>query len=342
MMASDLSTVLADARWLVHRYDAQRDAFQFQDVARDRRNAAPFLTDQDLGLTARPLAFTRGEIRQRLAGSAPRAPLHFLFHSGFCSSTMLVKAFDHPGTAAGLSEPVVLNDLVGTRRRGAAPDAVRAVTGDALALLARGYREGEAVVVKPSNIVNPRITELLELAPDARAVLLYAPLEDFLLSVARKGLWCRVWVRQLLAGFRQDGFVDFGFSGEDLFLQTDLQIAAIGWLAQQRHFAAILEQMPDRVRSLDSATLNADPAGMVGTAMEFFAIAAPDPEDLAESPALARDSKTGAAYSRDAYREAIAGVRAAHGEEIAKVVQWAGVVAETFGVALDPGSPLVR
>src|SRR3546814_3867465 len=63
----------------------------------------------------------------------------------------------------------------------------------ALAMLARSFAPDEAVIVKPSNIFNPLARGALTLRPEARAILLYAPLRAFLLSVARKGMWCRLW-----------------------------------------------------------------------------------------------------------------------------------------------------
>jgi hypothetical protein len=335
-----ITDILSDGAWLAHRHDSQADRIQFQHVSRERRNAAPFLTDQDLRIESRPAVIGRSEAMAGLAGIAPSA-LHFLFHSGFCSSTMLVKAIDRPGSATGLSEPVILNDLVGFARRGATRDRVNEVGRSALRLLARPLEPDEAVVVKPSNIVNPRIVDLLELAPQAKAILLHAPLGDFLASVIRKGLWCRIWARQLMQGYRTDGFADFGFSEEELFLQTDLQIAAIGWLGQQRNFAGLLARFPERLRSLHSRRLGEDPAGVLAAALRFYGIAHDDADALDRRSAIARNSKTGEAYSRGAYEAELAGLRAAHGDEIEKVEQWAGVVADTFGIPLDLSGKLM-
>src|SRR3546814_3670277 len=135
----------------------------------------------------------------------------------------------------------------------------------ALAMLARSFAPDEAVIVKPSNIFNPLARGALTLRPEARAILLYAPLRAFLLSVARKGMWCRLWCRELLESYLADGFVQLGFVPRDYFRQSDLQIAAVGWLAQQQAFAAVLGWAPERIASLDSATLTRDPADRQST-----------------------------------------------------------------------------
>ena len=82
----------------------------------------------------------------------------------------------------------------------------------------------------------------LMLRPQARALLLHAPIEEFLLSVARKGMWCRLWARELLEGLLQEGMVDLGFEPRDYLRQTDLQVAGVGWLAQQMQFHRIARQ----------------------------------------------------------------------------------------------------
>src|SRR3546814_1863477 len=79
------------------------------------------------------------------------------------------------------------------------------VMDGALAMLARSFAPDEAVIVQPSNIFNPLARGALTLRPEARAILLYAPLRAFLLSVARKGMWCRLWCRELLESYLADG-----------------------------------------------------------------------------------------------------------------------------------------
>src|SRR3546814_1095265 len=133
--APSVSAIVDDAEWLAHRYDPGHDAFHFRRVARPARVAVPFLTDAHLGEEAAPVILRRSDCLDA-AGEAS-APLHFLFHSAYCASTMLTHALDQSGVAAGLSEPVLLNDMVGWRRRGAAPRDHGRVMDGAPALPAR-------------------------------------------------------------------------------------------------------------------------------------------------------------------------------------------------------------
>lgn len=340
-MAMSGSKVLADAEWLAHRYIEGDDRVRFAHVPRARHAEVPFLTDACLG--------DPGEVHDLDAQSCLRdaAPgrLHLLFHSAFCSSTMLVRGFDRPGVAMGLSEPVILNDVVGFRRRGARPRDVARIADVATRLLSRSFALGEAVIIKPSNVVNPLAELLLALREEARAVFLYAPLETFLISVARKGLACRAWVRELADGYlTEQYFAPLGFTPHDLFRQTDLQIAAAGWLAQHGHFAKLADKLgPERLRTLDAEMLSADPGAVLvaaarhyGLSLDRQAVAA-----IVSGPAFTRHSKSGAEYSAAARDADYAAARAAYGEEIEKVLIWAAAVAESAGIALTPPHALL-
>ena len=339
--APSVTAIVADAEWLAHRYDPEHDAFHFRRVARAARAEVPFLTDLHLGEENAPVVLRRSDCRAAATaqGVVP-APLHFLFHSAYCASTMLAQALDQSGISTSLSEPVLLNDMVGWRRRGAAArDHARAMD-DALTMLARGFTAEEAIVVKPSNIVNPLARGALTLRPEARAILLYAPLRAFLLSVARKGLWCRLWCRELLENYLADGFVQLGFEARDYFRQSDLQVAAVGWLAQQQAFAALIDWAPNRIASLDSEILTRDPVAAVSAAMDHLNLAG-DRGAIADHPALGRNSKSGTPFAKGERQRDLAEAEAAYGEEIAQVVGWAEAVADQAGIPLTLPAPLL-
>ena len=332
---------LGDAEWLAHRYIESEDRVRFVRVVRARHGEVPFLTDDCLGELGPGHELPAA---QCLAQAAPW-PLHFLFHSAFCGSTMLVRGLDRPGLAMGLSEPVILNDVVGFRRRGAAPAAVARAADLATRLLARPFDPGEAVVVKPSNVLNPLAELLLALRAEARAVFLYAPLETFLISVARKGLGCRLWARELAEGYLAEGFLaPLGLSPAELFRQTDLQVAAAGWLAQHLHFARLAEKLgPARLRPLDAERMTADAAATVAAVGGHFGLklAAAEVEEMAAGPAFTRHSKSGEAYSAAARSTDYAAAREAYGEEIDVVLAWATKLAEAAAVQMVPTNPLL-
>ncbi|MDB5720402.1 MAG: hypothetical protein JWP15_1020 [Alphaproteobacteria bacterium] len=338
-MAAPSPPLRLPPEWLAHRYDPDRDAVHFLKVDRALRRAKPFLTDEEIGPAGEPLIASRQDSLKVAAGPSP---IHFIFHSAYCCSTLLANAYDEAGIATAFKEPMILNDLVGWRHRGGSPARIGEVLDGALRLLARPFGTGEAAVVKPSNVVNALASAMLKLRPRAGAVLLHAPLRVFLGSIAGKGLWGRLWVRDLLVKQLKDGLVDLGFEPEDHLLQTDLQVAAVGWLVQQSLFARMAAEFPDRVRTLESETLLARPEEALAAIDAMFGLARSD-EARAQVVALVfrRHAKFGGEFDRE---DRIAGQRSAadlHGDEIGKVVAWAEAVARNAGVELIPPSALL-
>ena len=331
-MTDSFAQIVADPEWLAHRYDEQADSFQYRQVTRGRHAEVPFAIDDYLGKEPNPLVIPRAEAA-RLLGE--QGPVHFIFHSAFCASTMLVRALDRPGSAMGISEPVILNDMVGWRRRGAELPRHAKVMDDALGQLSRPWGAGEAVILKPSNIYNGLAPGALALRPQGRALLLYAPIDEFLLSVARKGMWCRLWVRELLEGMLQDGMVDLGFEVRDYFRQTDLQVAAVGWLAQHMQFHRMAKHFgAERIATLDSESLTRDPAQLVAKVAAHFGLRDQDPSNYADHPAILRNSKSGSAFELGERQLDQVRAREVHGEEIEKVSEWIRVVGEQRGIEL--------
>lgn len=336
-----IRTVMGSAEWLAHRYDPGHDAFHMRRVARARHATLPFLTDQHLGDADAPLVLRRADA---MAQAPAPAPIHFIFHSAYCCSTLLAAAFDHPGVAMGLKEPVLLNDLVGWRHRGAKGTDVARVLDEGLRLLARPFAPGEAVVVKPSNIVNPLIPVILALRPEARALLLHAPLDAYLASIARKGMWGRLWVRDLFGKLLREGMLaPLGIAPDDYLGLTDIQVAAAGWLAQQRQFQDIAMKLGDRVATLDSDMLVARPADSLVALARLFGLALDDHAiaGIVNGPIFARNAKDGGDFAPGQRAQDARRGLELHGEEVEKVAHWARALADRGGIAMTLPLPLL-
>lgn len=333
-MAAGSTPLYLAPEWLAHRYDPEADAVHLLRAERALRRQAPFLTDEHLAAAAgEPVVARRADA---LASAPPEAPVHFIFHSAYCCSTLLANAYDDAGTSAALKEPTILNDLVGWRHRGGPPARIGEVLHSALRLLARPFAPGESVVIKPSNVVNALAEPMLKLRPGARALLLHAPLPLFVASIAGKGLWGRLWVRELLAKIMRDRLLEgLGFEIEDLFLLSDLQVAAVGWLAQHRLFALLAERFPGRVATLESEELLARPDEAVAALDRLFGLPRTAPQRAATvAQVFSRHAKFGRAFDRAGRAADQRAASAMHGDEIAKVTAWAETVATSAGVAL--------
>jgi hypothetical protein len=327
-----IAQIVCDPQWFADRYDPGQDCVHFRRLPRETHRAATFLTDEYLPKGGDPpLVIRRGEA---IAAAPPAAPLHFIFHSAFCCSTVLARAFDIEGVAMGLKEPLLFNDLVGWQHRGGTAAQIAPVLDDALTLLARPFSPGEAVIIKPSNLANGMAPGMLMMRPESRALLLHAPLRVYLGSIAKKGMTGRLWARDLLVKQLREGLHLFGYKGEDYLGQTDLQVAAMGWLAQHALFARMVAQFgPERVRTIDSELLMADPLVSMSALAAFFGIGI-DAAAVVAGPAFTRHSKFGSDFSAIDRAGEIRDADIVHADEIEKVVIWAAAVAETAGLSL--------
>jgi len=336
--APTLTQVIDDGRWLAHRYDEASDSIQFRLVPREAQREITFLTDAEIGdapLAAYLRADCIAEVRQR---SLPTPRL--IFHSAYCCSTLLARAFDVPGVSFGLKEPQILNDVVGAQLRRSDLRQVAAALDAALLLLARPLGPGETNVVKPSNLVNPLIPLFTAMRSDLKALMLHAPLETFLGSIARKEIEGRAWVRDLMWKLINLGQAErFGFSTEELYRQTDLQVGALGWLAQQALFAQAAEQHQG-FRTLSSETLIARPVETLAALASLFALEL-DAEQAAAGPAFRTHSKDRSAFSAEQRAEEQSRGKALHAREIAMVVEWTEQVAGHARLPMTLPRPLL-
>lgn len=330
----NVAQIPSDAEWLAHRYDPGHDAFHFVRLPRAAHDRATFLTDEFISGHDKPVVIRREEA---FYAASLAAPVHFILHSAYCCSTLLARAFDIPGISMGLKEPVVLNDIIGWRHRGAqGAEAARALD-HSLRMLERPFQPGEAVVIKPSNLINPLAPALLSLRPNAKALLLYAPLDIYLGSIARKGMWGRLWVRDLLTKLIREGMVNFGMSTEDYLKLTDIQVAAIGWLAQHAQFAALAEKFGDRIVTLNSETLTARPEDAMRALTHHFGLRVADKAlaDIAAGPIFTRHSKSGANFEAGKRQAEQSEGLNIHAEEIEMVRTWAQALAANAGVKME-------
>ncbi|PHR19129.1 MAG: hypothetical protein COA41_08005 [Sphingopyxis sp.] len=346
-LAARQTEIIDDADYLAHRYDEVADGFRFVHVPRDVHRSSTFITDEHLPNVHDYELISRADLAK---AEIPTVPVHFIFHSAYCCSTMMARAFDIPGVSMGLKEPVILNDMIGWRRRGADRQKLAAVLDKSLELLARPMGDDRAVIIKPSNICTPLAIASLQLRPESKALLLYAPLQSYLQSIAKKEMWGRIWVRDVLIGTLKDGYAVGGFSQEQLLQLTDLQVAAIGWLSQHAAFAKIIETIgPDRVKTLDSDSFLAMQEATLQSLNQLFALDMDDTQiaQTLQGPAFTSHSKldqakSGSVFDASARHREQKEVSALHGPEIEMVCKWTSAVADSQDIKMDQASALLR
>jgi hypothetical protein len=138
--------------------------------------------------------------------------------------------------------------------------------------------------------------------------------------------------------------VDLGLSGEDYLRLTDLQAAAVGWLAQHALFHRLVDKHgADRIRTVDSETLVARPEDAMLALVRLFGVALGEEaaRAVAQGPAFQRHSKSDAAFGREERQAEERNAVQVHGDEIEKVAVWAEAVARNADLALELKAPLL-
>lgn len=338
MAETSLRDVVLDPDWLPHTFDAEGSSLTFVHVPGAARGGLMFLSDEHFAGNFVKAAFPAAEVAAQI-GDARRAPIHFIFHTSFCGSTLLAKALGVPGTSI-LKEPDVLINLANRMIR-SDNQGNRQRLELVLRLLERPFAPNETVIVKPTNFANRLLENTLAQRPQSKAVLLYSDVETFLRSLLKRGMFGRIFGRKLFTQLRSWSPLDFGYGPEELLQLTDVQAAALAWLMQIHHFDAMARAFRDRVMLLDSPTFLASPADAIGKAQALFGLGLDrsEVEAIAAGPVFSKHSKfSDRDYDAEARAKEHEAATTAHSEELEMVVKWIEAVAAQTGAPLKPGS----
>jgi hypothetical protein len=327
----EIADLISAPDWIPHSLDAANGRLAFARIPPEQREALTFLADfkpdSDADLQWHSLA---DAVSQAPSGQS----VHFLFHSAFCRSTLLVQALDALPGVSGLSEPMVLNHLQGVSMQSASP---------AIGPLCQWLgRSADSTVLKPSNFANGIIPAMLDQNWGAKGVVLYGELGDFLRSVAKKGLAGRIWGRKQLAHCRAIMPLELGLDEKGYFELSDLQCAAVAWLMQMRQFTDLLQKRPEQLRSLASNHFIAHKAETILACANWLGleVSADDATAVAEGPLFASHAKLGGDYAAVQAEQSKAAESAVVEEEIAQIEQWIGVIMQQLRIALPLPAPL--
>jgi hypothetical protein len=261
------------------------------------------------------------------------SPSRFIFHVGFCGSTLLARILDDAGGALVLKEPHCLVDIADHKAAAAAHgrDPELAPLLDlALANLMRSRLTGQPTLVKPTNWVNNLLPELAGGRAGNRAVFVTMAPAAFVRAVVRGGRDRLTFVARLAVHLAA------GFP-EGTRLLGEATRAGRDPLSQAVHLAALAFHM--QVWLFDQAVASGDWPGALRLNFESI-VSAPGEAALKASQALelelpegglrrsvalhgARNAKQpDAAFSTAARVDEDAAVDLHHGPTIAAALRW--------------------
>ena len=216
-----------------------------------------------------------GDLQARFAAEAPPLrPLRVLFHTAFCGSTLLCRALDRAGACLVYKEPLLLHQLSAFRR---APTAETAPLTDApwlslaLALLSRTYGPDEVALIKPSDSCVNLAGDVMAAHPEARGLVLYMPLEAFLLTMLKLPRRIR-YLRSLLPRAHADLRARGLLTDVQPQALSDARAAAYVWLGLMYPYHALLADDRLHLRALDAACLFDRPMEAVHATARFLGL----------------------------------------------------------------------
>lgn len=151
--------IATDPAWFPARYHAATDTVEFREIAIDSVAAASFLDQRAHWGDVDPEFIGVPNVRPL----EPASPPVFIFHTGFCGSTLLSRILQDPPRIMSLREPQALLDLAHAAHHDA-NGAVAHALAVVLDLLARPWRPGGRCLIKPSNHCNNLMLDILRIS----------------------------------------------------------------------------------------------------------------------------------------------------------------------------------
>jgi len=333
---SEIAAFLNRPENFLYALDWRKGLCEFVPAARGALAELPFLDNRTLGQSRKKgtLPFERARAAVRADGFANRGGVcDFIFHTSFCASTLLARLIDRPGKVLALKEPFALLGLSGLRRAGRADFAEWAEV--CIALLSRPFGPGERTMVKPSNGANNLLPFLAGHKRAGKILLLYSPLESFLVAVVSGGPARQQFVDALF----EHSLGDIGRDTAVPKTLAPLERAALAWGLQMRWFeAAARASGPSALKTLDGEKLLAAPKAALEKLNAHFGygLTALDIVNAVDGPAFTR-------YAKDPSRSFDAAAakveRTALRSRYAKEIEAALALAQRQGFMFPEGLP---
>ncbi|MGA9851770.1 MAG: hypothetical protein WBR15_02425 [Gammaproteobacteria bacterium] len=257
-----------------------------------------------------PMVAMEAMVLNMQTASSQAEPINYIFHTAFCCSTLISRCLDIEGTCYALREPSVLMQIANYKRAGNPffTDGVRWETllNTVLFLLAKSRGAGEIALIKPTNAANNLAEEIMGNPRTGGVLLLYSNLEQFLVSIIKKGEGGRGFVRKLFNVIRTDSERTSTLPVESLAQLTDLQIATFVWYLQMDAYLKLLARFPNtRIRTLDCNVFLAEPLEILIKLCDLFGIKIKMEtlEEVVAGPVLKKYSKNDAQDYDSSVRE---------------------------------------
>ena len=261
----DARDVVQNPDFMLYRVDVDRAELHFLQVTKDTFLKSTYLDNRIQHTRERLVALPVDEVIRAYGHiQASQAPIQFIFHISFCCSTLLARALQSPGKTLVIREPWIFFQMSSVKSRmqasGEWNQKGQSLIDLMLTLLNKTYADGESILIKPTNLANNLIDDVMNALPASRGILLYTDLRDFLISNLKKTDDTKQKIPWLAS--EAATLVNYKNDFPDIIPAQlpHLRAAAVFWHAQMLHFLQLLASWPQRLRVLDARKLLKEPA----------------------------------------------------------------------------------
>jgi hypothetical protein len=336
----DALNMIASPAWHIHDFHELTREFTLLSMSEDDYRRSVFLDTRHLPKGAARFKSGFGQT-YRLFSNAGKPPgsVSFVFHVGHCGSTLLATALAGSRSVLPLREPRMLKVLSKIFRelnepvsQFTEPDWQR-LRDIVLFGLSRTFHPGQHLLVKATSTCNNLVIPLLETASNARAILLYQPLEPFIAGFFKQS----TDARDLIIQARDRMLLWTSIPGAAKLRIADLapeQLAAMSWLTSMYCLLEATEVIPGRTMMVNFDDFLGDPENQL-VAIDSFLDTGQDANEMLHhyaSISAQYSKRPDMPFTSENRQEGFASARRKHGKKISRGMQWAEQMIEATPV----------
>ncbi|WP_448214215.1 hypothetical protein [Colwellia sp. MEBiC06753] len=299
--------------YFLHQFDAVKNQFCFVHTSQQQLNHCTFLDGRenfsidDIYYQIDGAEFveqtTQYANANANANAKPLAMPSFIFHIGFCGSTLLAKLLGNLSTkVVSYKEPQVLIDFAELKAKSHGlyrqPKRWQSYFSATVKQLNKTFTDTQRAVIKPSNWANNLLPELVGLNPQIKAMFITMPLTEFIVAIIRGGKERIGFLYQLkqhlLSAFPELIGISQAIDGSDdeIMLQVTKNAALVYYMQHQLFYQAQSKLDTANWQQLTYKEIANNPLNVLQQSCELFEIkAAPQELESSVAQSIARHAK---------------------------------------------------
>ncbi|KUJ83367.1 hypothetical protein AWR36_005750 [Microbulbifer flavimaris] len=331
MTTTTLENLLYSPNYLLQKIDITKDVYIFQHVSAKSYKNSAFLDMRIKDGLNEYFEVPRSSLDKILdSGAYRRKTPKYIFHPSFTGSTFASRALHSPGVSLGIREPWILREVADIKRQlifsnNFSESDWRPFIRRIAALVGKSYLQDEVPVIKPSNVSNNLIGDLLSLDDDTRGVYLYTDLDTYICANINKPQETKGTIPTLATVFGRDLNREPWMTSTHFYELSHIKTVVALWHIQHQQLLRLLRDFGDKLLPVYSEDLFSHPESTLMRIDSFLSLGIPEDKinSIRLSPVYQSDSKNAQrAYNPALRSERYQAILEEHRAEIAEAKEW--------------------